>query len=52
MPWDHTTHQKIAMPMTAASVAQLRMGFKALMSSGNVKDEPSVRIHEVQTHCG
>ena len=30
MPWDQTTHQKIAMPMTAASVAQRRMGFKAL----------------------
>ena len=31
MPWDHTTHQKkIAMPMTAASVAQHRMDFKAL----------------------
>ena len=29
MPWDQTTHQKIAMPMTAASVAQRRMGFKA-----------------------
>ena len=30
VPWDQTTHQKIAMPMTAASVAQRRMGFKAL----------------------
>ena len=30
MPWDQTTHQKIAMPMTAASVVQRRMGFKAL----------------------
>ena len=31
MPWNQTTHQKrIAMPMTAASVAQRRMGFKAL----------------------
>ena len=30
MPWDQTTHQEIAMPMTAASVAQRRMGFKAL----------------------
>ena len=30
MPWDQTTHQKIAMPMRAASVAQRRMGFKAL----------------------
>ena len=29
VPWDQTTHQKIAMPMTAASVAQRRMGFKA-----------------------
>ena len=29
MPWDQTTHQKIAMPMTPASVAQRRMGFKA-----------------------
>ena len=29
MPWDQTTHQKFAMPMTAASVAQRRMGFKA-----------------------
>ena len=29
MPWDQTTHSKIAMPMTAASVAQRRMGFKA-----------------------
>ena len=29
MPWNQTTHQKIAMPMTAASVAQRRMGFKA-----------------------
>ena len=29
MPWDQTTHPKIAMPMTAASVAQRRMGFKA-----------------------
>ena len=30
MPWDRTTHSKIAMLMTAASVAQRRMGFKAL----------------------
>ena len=30
MPWDQTTHSKIAMPMTAASVAQRHMGFKAL----------------------
>ena len=30
MPSDQTTHQNIAMPMTAASVAQRRMGFKAL----------------------
>ena len=30
MPWDQTTHQKIAMPMTAASVAQRRTSFKAL----------------------
>ena len=30
MPWDQTTHPKIAMLMTAASVAQRRMGFKAL----------------------
>ena len=29
MPWDQTTHPKIAMPMTAASVAQRRMGHKA-----------------------
>ena len=29
MPWDQTTHSKIAMPMTAAPVAQRRMGFKA-----------------------
>ena len=29
MPWNQTTHQKFAMPMTAASVAQRRMGFKA-----------------------
>ena len=29
MPWDQTTHQKIARPMTAASVAQRGMGFKA-----------------------
>ena len=29
MPWDQTTHQKIAMPMTAASIAQRRMGLKA-----------------------
>ena len=29
MPWNQTTHSKIAMPMTAASVAQRRMGFKA-----------------------
>ena len=29
MPLDQTTHQKFAMPMTAASVAQRRMGFKA-----------------------
>ena len=29
LPWDQTTHSKIAMPMTAASVAQRRMGFKA-----------------------
>ena len=29
MPWDQTTHPKIAMPMTAASVAQRRMGLKA-----------------------
>ena len=29
MPWDQTTHPKIAMPMTAASVAQRHMGLKA-----------------------
>ena len=29
MPWDHTTHPKVAMPMTAASVAQRRKGLKA-----------------------
>ena len=29
MPWDQTTHPEIAMPMTAASVAQRRMGPKA-----------------------
>ena len=29
MPWDQTTHPKIAMQMTAASVAQRRMGLKA-----------------------
>ena len=29
MPWNQTTHQKFAMLMTAASVAQRRMGFKA-----------------------
>ena len=29
VPWDQTTHSKIAMPMTAASVAQRCMGFKA-----------------------
>ena len=29
MPWNQTTHPKIAMPMTAASVAQRRMGLKA-----------------------
>ena len=29
LPWDQTTHSKIAMPMTAASVAQRCMGFKA-----------------------
>ena len=29
MPWNQTTHQKVAMTMTAASVAQRRMGFKA-----------------------
>ena len=29
MPCNQTTHQKFAMPMTAASVAQRRMGFKA-----------------------
>ena len=29
MPWEQTTHPKIAMPMTAASVAQRRMGCKA-----------------------
>ena len=29
MPWNQTTHSIIAMPMTAASVAQRRMGFKA-----------------------
>ena len=28
MPWDQTTHPKIAMPMTAASIAQRRMGLK------------------------
>ena len=28
MPWGQTTHPKIAMPMTAASVAQRRMGLK------------------------
>ena len=30
MPWDQTTHPKVAMPMTAASVAQRCMGLKAL----------------------
>ena len=29
VPWDQTTHSKIAMPMTAAPVAQRRMGLKA-----------------------
>ena len=29
MPLDQTTHPEIAMPMTAASVAQRRMGLKA-----------------------
>ena len=31
MSWDQTRHPKIAMPMTAASVAQRRMGLKALI---------------------
>ena len=30
MPWNQTTHSKFAVPMTAAPVAQRRMGFKAL----------------------
>ena len=29
MPWDQTTYPIIVMPMTAASVAQRRMGLKA-----------------------
>ena len=37
MPWNQTTHQKIAMPMTATSVAQRRMGFKAPRAQKNVK---------------
>ena len=40
MPWNQTTHQKIAMPMTAASVAQRRMGFKAPRAHKNEGQSP------------
>ena len=40
MPWNQTTHSKIAMPMTAASVAQRRMGFKALRAQKNEGQSP------------
>ena len=42
MPWDQTTHQKFAMPMTAASVAQRRMGPKA--SIWNNEGVPSALV--------
>ena len=40
MPWNQTTHQKFAMPMTAASVAQRRMGFKAPRAQKNEGQSP------------
>ena len=40
MPWNQTTHSKIAMPMTAASVAQRRMGFKAPRAQKNEGQSP------------
>ena len=40
MPWDQTTHQRFAMPMTAASVAQRRMGFKAPRAQKNEGQSP------------
>ena len=58
MPWNQTTHQKFAMPMTAASVAQRRMGFKApraqnyegqspyLVSQGFIRGGVTNRIEE------
>ena len=42
MPWNQTTHSKIAMPMTAASVAQRRMGFKAPRAQ---KNEGEMKVH-------
>ena len=40
MPWNQTTHSKIAMPMAAASVAQRRMGFKASRAQKNEGQSP------------
>ena len=40
MPWNQTTHQKFAMPMTAAFVAQRRMGFKAPRAQKNEGQSP------------
>ena len=40
MPWDQTNTPKIAMPMTAASVAQRRMGFKAPRAQKNEGQSP------------
>ena len=45
MPWNQTTHSKIAMPMTAASVAQRRMGFKAPRAQKNEGQSPYLVSH-------
>ena len=44
MPWDQTTHPKISMPMTAASVAQRGMGLKA--SIWNNEGVPSALVSQ------
>ena len=51
MPWDQTAYQKVAMPMTAASVAQRRMGLKA--SIWDKERVPSAQVsNEFSRGCG
>ena len=45
MPWNQTTHQKNAMPMTEAFVAQRRMGFKAPRAQKNEGQSPYLVSH-------